>query len=260
MTLSRGCVIVLTTVLMAACTHGGRSSAVAPRPDTTCSAPASAPRNNATQNVIVASADHPALVRSVEERLALMGARCPEATVALAVSDLPLPPGAETLDMRWLRGVGDDPAQANAEAAYFLEAGDLTLFTITDEPPGECLGDPGLRDRSPADVLIAGRCTHLRSTFIDHLRPTKAAVTPTADPLAWTLTLTFDRATARRVAKATKPLFASIDGFPMGRASLVGRVLTSTGAYMGGGTEARAHAVNVQVPILVAIQGWGVSS
>lgn len=250
--LAAGRVLVVTaTLLIAGCSQGGCSAGGSPAPSPTCPALASAPRNDITENVITGTWDQTTTVRSLEQRLRLVGAGCPEVRVGPAVDNgLPLPVGAGTLEMRWLKGVGDDRNRANAQASYLLRDGDLSLRTITREPPGECTGNPALADdRNPADVVIAEKCTHLSSAFIDHIRPTKATVTRTADQFTWTLTLTLDRAATRRVANAPKPLFASIDGFSRGRVVLVGDVLTATSHYAGGGIEASADAVNTQVPI-----------
>ncbi|HEX6395410.1 MAG TPA: hypothetical protein VFZ97_18390 [Acidimicrobiales bacterium] len=251
--LAAGRVLVgTTTMLMAGCSHGGRSGAGSPVvPSASCPALASAPRVDINENVIVGTWDQTATVRSLEQRLRLVGAGCPEARVGPAPDNgLPIPAGGGTLEIRWLKGVGDDPNQANAHAFYLLRDGDLALRRITGEPPGACTRNTSLADdRSPRDIVIAGKCTHLSSAFIDHIRPIKAAVARDRDPFTWTLTLTLDRATTRRVARAREPLFASIDGFPRGRAVLAGDVLTARGHYDGGGIEARADAVNTQVPI-----------
>jgi hypothetical protein len=248
-------------VLLAACSHNGRSAPGPAEAIATCSAPPSAARNDTTQNIIVAAADEAALVTSLEQRLRLMGAACPDATVAAAstVNGLPLPAGARSLHMRWLKEPGDDATQAQAEAAFVTRPGDLSLRTVTGESAAPCTGDRALTGTSPADVAVAGQCLHLSSAFVDHLRPTSAAVTPAADPSTWTMSLTLDRSTTPRVANAPKPLFASIDGYPLGRADLVGSVLTATGHYDGGGTEARADASNAQVPI-PSILGYAVTS
>ena len=208
--------------------------------------------------MIVPKSDQAALVTSIEHRLRLLGSRCPEAKVA-AVADPPPVPDAGTLEMRWLKGPGDDPLQVNAVGGYVLQAGEMALRTITNDPPVECLGNPGITGTDPVDAFIAAKCVHLSRAVIDHLRPTKAVVTPTAEPSICTLTLTLDQRTADRIANAAKPLAASLDGNPLGPAKLAGRVLTITGAFMGGCTEAGVGVVNAQVPIPV-VGGWGVSS
>ncbi|MBV9039879.1 MAG: hypothetical protein JOZ68_02680 [Acidimicrobiia bacterium] len=176
-----------------------------------------------------------------------------------AVADPPPVPDAGTLEMRWLKGPGDDPLQVNAVGGYVLQAGEMALRTITNDPPVECLGNPGITGTDPVDAFIAAKCVHLSRAVIDYLRPTKAVVTPAAEPSICTLTLTLDQRTADRIANAAKSLAASLDRNPLGPAKLAGRVLTITGAFMGGCTEAGVGVVNAQVPIPV-VGGWGVSS
>jgi hypothetical protein len=246
--------VFFAVVTVSACSSHRRASHGTTPGSTTCSG--LAPQHDSTQDIIPGSINPEVLTGLLKRRLQLVGAGCPALSLAPAGADQGVPPpsNVRALRLHWVGTVGEDWTQSQAEAFYILQSGDLALRPIIGPSTVPCLGNPALAGGGPADAIVDGRCLHLGSSVVDHPRPTSAAALPTSDPLNWTLTFTFDRATTRRLAAASsRPLFESIDGFAVGRAVLADSRLITTGHFNGGGTEARAHASNVQVPIPVFV-------